>query len=253
MEYVITLPRLRIDGLWYGSPYIELVDSSSIIGEGLASLIEYKGKGYFSGKSHSFKATVTPATPDAPAAPATTSGGGLGSWVGYGSSSKSGSTASLSIKEHVIEGAWHETSAWVKGAGKGKFHDSAVGKEAFVVVGGEADGVMGEFETRNLWNLVAKGIREGDFELASKEKTRIEVGLGIIFIWACSDGDPRRTTKGREERTSKLRIPSGSSSTSSMSTTMLHVRHTAMNLDQVANGYHRRTIGQTCQGCPSHR
>lgn len=31
-EYLITLPRLRIDGLWYGSPYIELADTSYIQG-----------------------------------------------------------------------------------------------------------------------------------------------------------------------------------------------------------------------------
>ena len=29
-EFLITLPRLRIDGLWYGSPYIELSESSYI-------------------------------------------------------------------------------------------------------------------------------------------------------------------------------------------------------------------------------
>ena len=29
-EYLITLPRLRIDGLWYGSPYIELAETSYI-------------------------------------------------------------------------------------------------------------------------------------------------------------------------------------------------------------------------------
>ena len=46
-EYLITLPRLRIDGLWYGSPYIELAETSYIIGGGHISLIEYKGKGYF--------------------------------------------------------------------------------------------------------------------------------------------------------------------------------------------------------------
>lgn len=31
-EYIITLPRLRIDGLWYGSPYIELSENSYIQG-----------------------------------------------------------------------------------------------------------------------------------------------------------------------------------------------------------------------------
>lgn len=29
-EFLITLPRLRIDGLWYGSPYIELTETSYI-------------------------------------------------------------------------------------------------------------------------------------------------------------------------------------------------------------------------------
>jgi oxysterol-binding protein-related protein 9/10/11 len=29
-EFLITLPRLRIDGLWYGSPYIELAETTKI-------------------------------------------------------------------------------------------------------------------------------------------------------------------------------------------------------------------------------
>ena len=29
-QFLITLPRLRIDGLWYGSPYVELCDFSYI-------------------------------------------------------------------------------------------------------------------------------------------------------------------------------------------------------------------------------
>ena len=31
-EYLITFPKLRIDGLWYGSPYIELTETSNIVG-----------------------------------------------------------------------------------------------------------------------------------------------------------------------------------------------------------------------------
>jgi len=76
--------RLRIDGLWYGSPYIELAETSYIQSSTgwLARFvpphppttvlqswlthpslqIEYKGRGYFSGKSHSFKATLKPPT-----------------------------------------------------------------------------------------------------------------------------------------------------------------------------------------------
>ncbi len=131
----------------YGSPYIELTDSSHIIGGGFISTIEYKGKGYFTGKSHTFKATHT-AIP------------GLGG----------------SSKEHTIEGLWHEKSKFTKGPSSDiDFYDVAsTHKNEVTIVGGQKDGSQGTFETRKLWNLVAKGIKEGDYELASKEKSRIE-------------------------------------------------------------------------------
>ncbi|KAJ7279050.1 hypothetical protein C8J57DRAFT_1221838 [Mycena rebaudengoi] len=145
-EYLLTFPKMRIDGLWYGSHYIELMDQTYIVGGGYVTLVEYKGKGYFSGKSHSFKATMTPQP-------------GMG---GAGT------------KEIVIEGLWHQTSKFVTG-GSGPFHDVTPPKEEVHAVGGEdATGKMGEMETRKLWELVAKGIREGDFETASREETRIE-------------------------------------------------------------------------------
>jgi len=147
--YLITLPKLRIDGLWYGSPYIELTDTSYIIGGGFISVIEYKGKGYFSGKSHSFKATVSPAP-------------------------GSGGNPNL---EHIIEGTWHQTSKFTKGGRKwptSDFHDVNPPKEEVTAAGGDGNGDMGEFETRKLWSLVARGIREGNFDLAGREKARIE-------------------------------------------------------------------------------
>jgi len=148
-EYLITLPKLRIDGLWYGSPYIELTDTSFIIGDGFLATIEYKGKGYFTGKSHTFKATLTPLP-------------------GMGGSA---------TKEHVVEGLWHENSRFTKGpCADTEFHDVLNhSKEIVTVVGGQPDGTQGPYETRTLWNLVAKGIREGDHDLASREKSKIEV------------------------------------------------------------------------------
>ncbi|KAJ7482240.1 hypothetical protein B0H11DRAFT_2022253 [Mycena galericulata] len=143
-QYLLTLPRLRIDGLWYGSPYIELTENSYIVGGGFVGVIEYKGKGYFSGKSHSFKATLTPQP-------------GLGG----------------TSKEIVIEGQWNTSSKFVTG-GSGPFHDVSAPKEEVQALGGEPGGKMGEMETRQLWKLVSKGIRDGDFETASKEKSRIE-------------------------------------------------------------------------------
>ncbi|KAF4611846.1 hypothetical protein D9613_003776 [Agrocybe pediades] len=142
-QYLITFPRLRIDGLWYGSPYIELAETSYIIGGGNITTIEYKGKGYFSGKSHSFKSTTVPIPGQGGAGP----------------------------KEIVIEGTWHEHSKFSKG-GAGTFHEVHEQKEEVTPL--EWTSELGESETRRLWFLVAKGIREGDFELASREKSRIE-------------------------------------------------------------------------------
>ncbi|KAI0311672.1 Oxysterol-binding protein [Amylostereum chailletii] len=137
-QYLITLPRLRIDGIWYGSPYIELTDASYIQSStGWLSAIEYKGKGYFSGKSHTFKATVSPP----------------------------GSSAAA----HTVEGLWHTTS---KHAGTGAtFTDVTAAKEEVSVA--EVD-AQDAWESRKLWAAVARGIRDGDFEAASREKSKIE-------------------------------------------------------------------------------
>ncbi|KAG1744420.1 hypothetical protein EDB19DRAFT_1894562 [Suillus lakei] len=138
-EYLITLPRLRIDGLWYGSPYIELAETSYIQSStGYLSTIEYKGKGYFSGKSHTFKATLTP-------------------------------PSHVHASPHVIEGTWHTTS---KDSHSGTaFHDVTSPKEEITVAPLEE---QGEWESRKLWHGVAKGIREGDFESAATFKGKIE-------------------------------------------------------------------------------
>jgi oxysterol-binding protein-related protein 9/10/11 len=154
-EYVITLPKLRIEGIWYGSPYIELAETSYIQGSnGFLSTvrayacdyvslpltntpqIEYKGKGYFSGKSHSFKAVVS-----------------------IGGNAK-----------HTFEGQWNTTSKDNK-TGK-PFHDVTTAKEEVTV---RPLDQQEDFESRNLWAKVAKGIREGDYETASQEKSKIEV------------------------------------------------------------------------------
>lgn len=104
--------------------------------------IEYKGKGYFSGKSHSFKALVTPPGSSTP--------------------------------KHTIEGQWHTTSKNSHGV---LFHDVQGPKEEVTTL---PIGEQGEWESRKLWHLVAKGIREGDFETASREKSKIEVSIFFI-------------------------------------------------------------------------
>jgi oxysterol-binding protein-related protein 9/10/11 len=147
-DYLITLPRLRIEGLWYGSPYIELAETSYIqSSSGWLSTIKYQGKGYFSGKSHSFKADLTPP-------------------IGSGSSFQASS----------FEGQWNSTS---KETRTSVVFTDVTGPKEEVTVRRVED--QGEWESRALWYKVAKGIRESDFETAAKEKTRIEVC--IFLAW----------------------------------------------------------------------
>ncbi len=141
-DFLITLPRLRIEGLWYGSPYIELTDTSYIqSSSGWLSTIKYQGKGYFSGKSHSFKADLTPP-------------------IGSGSSSHASS----------FEGQWNTTS---KDLRTGTVFTDVTGPKEEVTVQPVED--QGSWESRALWVKVTKGIRESDFETAAREKSRIEV------------------------------------------------------------------------------
>lgn len=111
----------------------------------LAGQIEYKGKGYFSGKVHTVKALVSP--------PGTSS------------------------TKHTVDGQWH-TTTYLKHGGPA-FTDVSGPKEEVLV--GPLEG-QNELESRNLWNKVAKGIKEGDYDTASKEKTKIEVRHPVI-IW----------------------------------------------------------------------
>jgi hypothetical protein len=129
-------------------------------------VIDYKGKGYFTGKAHSFKASVYPPLP--------------GSAKG---SSQDVPTPSTTAK-YVAEGTWDTTSKLKSGA---PFTD-VTGPKVEIEVGPVEE--MEEFETRKLWADVAKGIRSGDFDLASREKTRIEVSSKLhIVIWRCLLGN----------------------------------------------------------------
>jgi len=57
---LITLPSLHIEGIVYGSPYVELNKSSTITSSsGYVATIDYSGKGWISGKKNSFTATLT--------------------------------------------------------------------------------------------------------------------------------------------------------------------------------------------------
>lgn len=60
MVDIITLPSLHIEGIVYGSPYVELNRSSTIVSStGYISKIDYSGKGWLSGKKNNFAAALS--------------------------------------------------------------------------------------------------------------------------------------------------------------------------------------------------
>jgi len=185
-HYLITFPRLRIEGLWYGSPYIELAETSYIqSSSGWLSTIKYQGKGYFSGKSHTFKADLAPP-------------------IGAGSGTQASS----------YEGQWNTTSKDTK---TGAVFTDVTGPKEEVTVRQVEE--QGEWESRALWFKVAKGIREGDFETAAREKSRIEVcsvfSPSYLFLnlscpcFFLRRGRSNRTSSAKEGVTRRRRVPLG--------------------------------------------
>lgn len=128
-----------------GSPYLELTGSSHICSStGYLATINYTGKGYFSGKSHCFKATVSPVSQPTSAF-------------------------------YTMEGEWSGVSKFKgkspSGSSNSVFCDASAQRREVEVKPLEE---QSERESRKLWCKVAQGIRSGDYETASREKTRIE-------------------------------------------------------------------------------
>lgn len=148
--FLVTLPKLSIAGLIYGKPYVELADSSSIqSSSGYTVQIDYKGKGYFSGKAHTFVAHITSPT---------------------------------SAPLYTVEGQWTDVATYTaiapaaansqgKKVGDVFANFGEIQRQSIEVAPIEQ---MGEFESRRVWKDVSEGIRAGDFDKASVAKTKIE-------------------------------------------------------------------------------
>jgi len=135
--YLITLPHLVIEGLLWGAPYVELSGTSYIASStGYLAKIDYSGKGYFSGKSHTYKATIAPSSkPD--------------------------------HALYTIEGQWDGISKRKSDV----FWDASAERRE---VGVKPIEEQHEMESRRVWKVTAEGIKSGNYETASKDKTRIE-------------------------------------------------------------------------------
>lgn len=149
--YLITLPPLHIEGLITASPFVELEGTSYIqSSSGYISVIEYSGRGYFTGKKNTFKARV---------------------YRDKLSSSK---------KENAlftISGQWSDKSYVAKGpttpTSKDElFYDANAKNPEHLVVKPIEE--QHELESRRAWSKVADAIKEGDYDTIHKEKSLIE-------------------------------------------------------------------------------
>lgn len=143
--YLITLPNLHIEGLIFGSPFVELNDKTYITSSsGYTAKIDYSGKGWLSGKKNSFTATMYP-------------------------------TGKEKETLYTITGQWTKVFEISEGSKKGSTIDSydadAVPTTPLQVAPVESQDPM---ESRKAWQKVAAAIAVGDMDIVGNEKTKIE-------------------------------------------------------------------------------
>lgn len=142
-DYLITLPSLHIEGIVYGSPYVELNRSTTITSSsGYVATIDYSGKGWISGKKNSFTATLT----------------------------KEGSKDVL----YSIDGQWTDKFSIKQGKNKTEI-DSYNAKitmttPLYIAPIEQQD----PLESRRAWQKVQEAIVKGDLETTGTEKSKIE-------------------------------------------------------------------------------
>lgn len=151
--YLITLPPLHIEGLITASPFVELEGTSYIqSSSGAIAVIEYSGRGYFTGKKNTFKARIYPdkmATEHKDKAIATISG----QWSG---------------KSYYEKGSKNPSSS------SELFYDALLVEPQHLIVRPIEE--QNELESRKAWQKVADAIRKGDYDSIHQEKSLLETG-----------------------------------------------------------------------------
>lgn len=151
-SYLITLPPLHIEGLMVASPFVELEGTSYIQSStGYITVVEFSGRGYFSGKKNSFKARIYKdqlSAMDKEKALVTISGQWSGkSYIGKGPKSPSSKTDEL-------------------------FYDAQSKKAEGLIVKPIEE--QHQLESRKAWFKVAEAIKKSDYDLIHQEKSTIE-------------------------------------------------------------------------------
>lgn len=145
--YIFSLPNLHIEGLFLGSPFVELNDKTFMTSStGFTAKIDYSGKGWLSGKKNSFTATMYP-------------------------------TGKEKDTLYTVSGQWTTAFTIKEGSKKdGAVIDNYVAEHVpltpLQLAPLEQQDPM---ESRRAWSKVAAGIASGDMDLTGAEKTKIEV------------------------------------------------------------------------------
>jgi len=147
--YLITLPSLHIEGLIFGSPFIELDGASYITSSsGFTAKIDYSGKGWLSGKKNSFVATLFP-------------------------------TGKEKDVLFNVSGQWTKTFQIHSGPAKHNGKDNLVALwdpellRPIVPIVAPLD-KQHPLESRRAWSKVAAAIAKGDLNAVGVEKSKIE-------------------------------------------------------------------------------
>lgn len=150
-DYLITLPPLHLEGLIKGSPTVELDQKSYIQSSSkYCAVFEYSGRGYFSGKSNSFKCRI------------------------YRNHEESLNKYNAL---YTIVGQWSGVCFISKGSeadseNRKRFFDSSKAVAQKLIVKPISE--QHELESRRAWKKVADSIVQGDYKLITKEKSQIE-------------------------------------------------------------------------------
>lgn len=147
--FLITLPGLHIEGLIFGSPFVELDGSSYITSSsGFTAKVDYSGKGWLSGKKNTIVGTVTPTGKDKEVLYNVT-----GQWNKafeiYSGPVKTNSKSTLVTTYDAVNTAQTELEI------------SPIEKQH-------------PLESRRAWARVAEAIGKGDMDLTGVEKGKIE-------------------------------------------------------------------------------
>lgn len=142
--YLITLPSLHIEGLYSGSPFIELNKATYITStSGYTAKIDYSGRGWLSGKKNSFTGSVY-------------------------------STGQEKDVLYTVEGQWTDSFTIKDAKGKSTVDSySAKNNKTVPLTVAPLDN-QDTLESRRAWQKVASAIKAGDMDTAGREKGIIE-------------------------------------------------------------------------------